>query len=145
MEALAKQEDWNDFPIIKARRCITFVDFSVPTVNNTFPAPVRDQGGCGSCYAFSALSIMSATLSLKKKTRYEFSPQEIVDCDNPTNFGCEGGWFSGVYDYAKLYAVSSESTYPYTSGSTGVTGTCNTTARGKGLFKLKSYKIFDAK
>ena len=71
---------------------------------------------------------------------YEFSSQEIVDC-NKLNSGCNGGGFIGVYKYAKIYAISPEQDYPYT----GQDGTCNTNAQGKGLFKLKDYKKFTAK
>ena len=85
---------------------------------------------------------MEVQLSLKRNVSYEFSPQEIVDCSfDFDNNGCGGGWFGNVYDYAKLYAVASEKSYPYTSGSTRVNGTCNKTAQGKGLYKLKSYTL----
>ena len=80
---------------------------------------------------------MTTKLSLLKRrtSTYEFSNQEIVDCNRPQNGGCNGGWFSGVYDYAKIYAISPESTYPYTARD----GTCNTTRRGKGLYKVQRY------
>ena len=121
----------------KKKKCKTLVDFSVPNATNKYPASVRDQGGCGSCYSFSATSPMTTALSLKQivNATYEFSNQEIVDCNKPDNSGCNGGGFIGVYKYAKIYAISPEQDYPYT----GQRGTCDTNARGKGLFKLKGY------
>ena len=85
---------------------------------------------------------MTTKLSLLKRrnSTYEFSNQEIVDCNRPQNGGCNGGWFSGVYDYAKIYAISPESTYPYKARA----GTCDTTRRGKGHYKLKSYTRFNS-
>ena len=86
---------------------------------------------------------MTTALSLKQivNATYEFSNQEIVDCNKPQNGGCNGGWFSGVYEYAKTHAISPESNYPYTADD----GTCNTTLQGSGLYKIKSYTTFSAK
>ena len=43
--------------------------------------PVKDQGACGSCYAFSALSALEAGISIKSgNAPVRLSEQEQVDC-----------------------------------------------------------------
>ena len=133
-----KQDDDEPEPWVGQKpKCRILTDFSSPNATNSFPASVRNQGGCGAAYAFSTLSAMTTALSLKGMVNatYEFSSQEIVDCNKPANSGCNGGWLKLVYRYAIIYAISPEQDYPYT----GQDGTCDTNAQGKGLFKLKGY------
>jgi len=53
------------------------------------------------------------------------APQQIVSCDNATgDQGCNGGWPAWSYGYLKTTGLESEDSYPYTSGTSGATGTC---------------------
>lgn len=52
---------------------------------------VKDQGQCGSCWAFSAAGTMEAAHKIKSGTLYNFSEQQLVDCSTQ-NYGCSGGW-----------------------------------------------------
>ena len=57
-----------------------------------YVSPVRNQGSCGSCYAFGTLAMFEARvriLSNNTKTPV-FSPQDVVSC-SPYSQGCEGG------------------------------------------------------
>lgn len=56
-------------------------------------SPVKNQGSCGSCWAFSCTeSIESAVAIAKNETAPVLSPQEIVDCTpNPNDCGGTGG------------------------------------------------------
>jgi len=62
---------------------------------------VKDQGQCGSCWAFSATEAIESTNILAKKVdnTVNLSPQQIVDCDHDLVFGCNGGRTPGAYDY----------------------------------------------
>eukprot|EP00620_Florenciella_sp_RCC1587_P018045 CAMPEP_0182571136 /NCGR_PEP_ID=MMETSP1324-20130603/12288_1 /TAXON_ID=236786 /ORGANISM="Florenciella sp., Strain RCC1587" /LENGTH=326 /DNA_ID=CAMNT_0024785645 /DNA_START=51 /DNA_END=1031 /DNA_ORIENTATION=+ len=89
----------------------------------TYTTPVKDQGYCGSCWAFSATEqIESDCMRVSGETPI-LSPEQITQCDS-TSYGCNGGWTENAYDYVQSAGgMCSESDYPYTSGS-GTTGTC---------------------
>ena len=78
---------------------------------------VKDQGQCGSCYAFSAIGALeSAFIRLRNSDdqHLRFSEQEIVDCSQEYgNQGCNGGMLTNVYDYIQVHNISLESQYPY--------------------------------
>jgi len=84
---------------------------------------VKDQGQCGSCWAFSATEALESYYFLKKGTLNEFSAQQITSCDR-NDGGCNGGWPYRAFEYVKSAGgMESNADYPYTSGS-GSTGTC---------------------
>jgi len=85
--------------------------------------PVKDQGSCGSCWAFSAVEqIESEAIRLLGESRL-LSVEQVVQCDR-TSFGCGGGWTESAYKYVQnAGGLETESSYPYTSGN-GVTGKC---------------------
>jgi hypothetical protein len=85
--------------------------------------PVKDQGQCGSCWAFSATEAVESFYFLYGGGLQTLSPQQIVSCD-PYDYGCNGGWPYDAFTYLKgVGGQESESAYPYTSGG-GDTGTC---------------------
>lgn len=53
--------------------------------------PIRNQGGCGSCWAFASVTVLETYYARKGNGLVEFSEQKLVDCDKK-NFGCEGGF-----------------------------------------------------
>jgi len=85
----------------------------------------KDQGQCGSCWAFSATEAIESFAKIAGKPLTVLSPQQIVSCDK-VDGGCNGGWPHNAYDYVKnAGGIEPESAYPYTSGRTGQTGTCS--------------------
>lgn len=52
---------------------------------------VKDQGGCGSCWAFSTTACLEGLGFLKYGNLVDLAPQQLVDCDTG-NSGCDGGW-----------------------------------------------------
>ncbi|KRY33963.1 Viral cathepsin, partial [Trichinella spiralis] len=89
------------------------------TFCNVVPS-VREQGPCGSCYAFSAVDLATAQYwidhQLWKKAPPEMSPQSIIDCITPpAAYGCEGGRPLGVLKVLsnQSYGIPSEDCYPY--------------------------------
>ena len=81
---------------------------------------VRDQGSCGSCWAFSKTgSLESALLGQGKKL--DLSMQELVSCDRD-QYGCGGGMLDD-FKYQIGHGQSLASDYPYTSGG-GSNGSC---------------------
>jgi C1A family cysteine protease len=89
---------------------------------------VKDQGYCGSCWAFSATEQIETNVAMSTGKLLTLAPQQIVSCDT-TSYGCSGGWTENAYDYVLgAGGIEAESSYPYTSGTAGVTGTCSSSS-----------------
>lgn len=87
-------------------------------------SPVKDQGYCGSCWAFSAVGALESIYSIKKNKMLDLSEQQLVDCSKPYgNMGCDGGIMDSAFDYIKAKGIVKESKYPYKA----VDGKCSTT------------------
>jgi len=92
--------------------------------------PVKDQGGCGSCYTFSSNTTLEARIAIETGTYQRLSEQQIVDCANwdATQYfwlyGCDGGYMSEVWWYQRDYGAMADADYPYVSGTTGEVGAC---------------------
>jgi len=86
--------------------------------------PVKDQGRCGSCWAFSATAAIESYAKLSGKYGLEvLSAQQINSCDKRDG-GCNGGNTETAYEYVKgAGGIETERDYPYTSGG-GSTGSC---------------------
>jgi C1A family cysteine protease len=102
---------------------------------------VKDQGQCGSCWAFSATETIESAWALAGNTLTEFAPQQIVSCDTEC-YGCGGGWTEKAFDYViGAGGMATESSYPYTSGTNGVTGTCKSYSVAGGSITGYSYAV----
>jgi C1A family cysteine protease len=100
---------------------------SLPTTwdwrNQGAVTPVKNQGQCGSCWAFSATEGSESAWFLAGHTLTELSPQEVVSCDNKCA-GCNGCDLPEAFSYIEQAGLESESEYPYTSGTTEQNGVC---------------------
>lgn len=79
-----------------------------------FCPSVRDQGPCGSCYAFAMIGAIECNYNIKVNNGQfvNLSRQQIIDCD-PMNKGCRGGDPENVAVYAVSQGLFTESEYSY--------------------------------
>lgn len=103
------------------------------TVGNATCNAIKNQGSCGSCWAFSTTASMESAHAIFYNTLYSLSEQQLVSCSQAYgNAGCGGGWYYWAWDYATVTPITTEATYPYTSGKLGLTKTCTYVA-GSGI------------
>lgn len=89
---------------------------------------VLNQGQCGSCWAFSATEQLDSAYAMQGiKPVPNYSEQQVVSCSASFGvYGCNGGWPVNAYQYMMANPLCTNTQYPYTSGTTQQTGTCNT-------------------
>lgn len=76
--------------------------------------PIKDQGQCGSCWAFSTTGGLEGLSKLGFGTLQSFSEQQLVDCSLLYgNHGCSGGLMDNAFRYVKDHGITGEQAYPY--------------------------------
>lgn len=89
---------------------------------------VKNQGQCGSCWAFSTTGSLEGVYFLKNNDLKSFSEQQLVDCSKAYgNQGCGGGLMNQSFWYVKDNGITTEDKYPYH----GVGSTCKYTPADK--------------
>jgi len=83
----------------------------------TATTPVKDQGSCGSCWAFSATEQIESDLMLQHGVNEVLAPQQLVNCHKNGmgfRFGCTGGNVYKAYEVIEgMGGMNKESDYPY--------------------------------
>jgi len=89
--------------------------------------PIKDQGMCGSCWAYSATEgIESAIFMATGKLPAPLAAQQIISCDHNLAAGCSGGDLPTALNYVKgAGGIDTAADYPATSANDGKNGTCN--------------------
>jgi len=105
-----------------AVNCPTLPETNVSSVNWTAAGavtPIKNQGDCGSCWAFSTTGCLEGLYYLNHSVLISFSEQQIVDCDTQCD-GCDGCWPYLALEYTAQNGIEPEKLYPYK----GVQGKC---------------------
>eukprot|EP00088_Acartia_fossae_P034356 TRINITY_DN3527_c0_g1_i4.p1 TRINITY_DN3527_c0_g1~~TRINITY_DN3527_c0_g1_i4.p1 ORF type:complete len:267 (+),score=54.65 TRINITY_DN3527_c0_g1_i4:2-802(+) len=74
---------------------------------------IRDQGGCGSCWAFGAATAMSDRICIHSQGKHHVhvSTENLLSCCWSCGFGCNGGFPGAAWSYWKRQGIVSGGTY----------------------------------
>lgn len=132
----AKQHNNNnfDYPVFPKQSIPSSIDWRASGIVTN----IKQQGQCGSCWAFSAIGVVEGQHAKNTSKLVSLSEQNLVDCAN-SSYNCEMG---GYPNYAMQYivrnkGVDTEATYPYE----GQDGTCDYNKNNSGATINKVFTL----
>ncbi len=114
-------DDWDDSQCSACRRYREMAEYTMDNLPESFDwedlgavTPVKNQGMCGSCWAFSTVQDIEGSWYLAGHNLTELSVQQLVACDSNLNSGCNGGLPLLAMEYIeKAGGLVSATDYPY--------------------------------
>lgn len=96
-------------PFLSSKKMPEILDYRKEVSGLT---PIRHQGNCGSCWAFSTMATMADVIKLRIEKDLDLSEQYLVSC-NTEGWGCNGGWYA--FDMLKKPGSVYEKDFPYSA------------------------------
>jgi len=101
---------------------------------------VKDQGQCGSCWAYSATEAIESGLFMTTGEIMDLSQQQVISCDK-TDGGCQGGDLPTAFDYVKTNGgIDTMEDYKDSSASSGRDGVCNKKKEKNMVVQITDYE-----
>ncbi|XP_052749750.1 cathepsin O-like [Galleria mellonella] len=125
-----KGQRFHDTPVYE-RKKRALLPLQVDWRSKGVIGPVRNQGLCGACWAFSTIGTVEAMAAIKNGKLETLSVQEAIDCAGMGNSGCAGGDICLLLDWLMLSntPVELDKEYPLRLAS----GTCSVKKNGTGV------------
>lgn len=102
---------------------------------------MRLQGQCGACYAYSVIEMIEATLSINKNLTKTLSVQQMIDCAENGNDGCNGGDSCLLLEWLVKNRVKIRTEQEYPRSKDGMNQTCHVLLDNPTPKGLESYQI----
>ncbi|KAK6150002.1 hypothetical protein DH2020_017527 [Rehmannia glutinosa] len=101
---------------------------------------VKNQGQCGTCWAFSVVATIEAINQIKTGQLLSLSEQQLVDCDDKEH-GCEGGFKNNAFEFiVQNGGITTETNYPYVRFK----GICDTMKASEVAVQITGYEVVPA-
>jgi C1A family cysteine protease len=101
---------------------------ALPSAYTGYYTSIKNQGSCGSCWAFSIVGCFEGAYKKKTGSSPNWSEQYVLDC-NTNGYSCSGGWFTAMNMNCSPYGSRTESCYPYVAYKKTCSSSCSYVAR----------------